>query len=95
MHSGQRGSLHGGSGVAVLRVGQRPQRRGVPVWLHDVDPLTIAHPMGAADDVRQVYRVIGQRGECGLQPGALGRIRRVVVDWFVDGRRDFGDGVHV
>jgi hypothetical protein len=67
----------------------------VPVWLHDVDPLTIAHSMGAADDMRQVDRVIGQRGERGLQSGPFGRIRGVVVDWFVGWRRNIGNRVHV
>lgn len=39
--------------------------------LDDVDALTIAHPVVTADDVREVDRVIGQRGQFGAQPGAL------------------------
>lgn len=36
------------------------QPGGVPVRLHDVDSLAVAHPVSAADDVRQVDGVIGQ-----------------------------------
>ena len=59
-------------GVGVHGVGQGAQRRGMPVRLHDVDPLTVAHPVAAADDVRKVDRVVGQRGQFGAQPGAFG-----------------------
>ena len=45
-------SLHGGGGITMLGISQCAQRCRVPVRLHDVDPFTIAHAMGAADDVR-------------------------------------------
>ena len=48
----------------------------------------------AADDMRQVDRVIGQRAECDLQPAAFGRIRRIIVDRLVGGQRNIGDRVH-
>ncbi len=84
-----------GGGIGVVGIGQRAQRRGVPVWLHDVDPLTIAHAMHAADDVWQLDRVICQRGQRALQPRAFGRIRCVVVDRFIGGQGYIGDRVHV
>ena len=88
------GGLDGRAGVGVHGVGQGAQLRGVPVRLDDVDPLTVAHPVPAADDVREVDRVVGQRGQFGAQPGAFGGLRRIVVDRLVGRQRHLGDRVH-
>jgi hypothetical protein len=66
----------------------------MPVWLHDVDSLAIAHPVPAADDVREVDRVVGQRGQFGAQPVSFRGVRGVVVDRLVGRRRHLGDRVH-
>ena len=66
----------------------------MPMWLHDVNPLTVAHAMRTADHMRQVDRVIGQRAECDLQPAAFGRIRCKIVDRLVGGQGNIGDRVH-
>ena len=55
---GHRG-VDGGGRVGVLGVGEGAQSGGVAVRLHHVDAFTAAHPVGAADDVRQVDRVVG------------------------------------
>ena len=62
--------------------------------LHHVDAFTAAHPVGAADDVRQIDRVVGQLVERGDESGAFGAARCVFVDRLVDRHRNIGDGVH-
>jgi hypothetical protein len=37
----------------------------VPVRLDDIDPLTVTHPVPAADDVGEVDRVLGEPGQFG------------------------------
>ena len=59
------GGLDGRGGVGVHGVGQGAQLRGVPVRLDDVDTLSVAHSVSAADDMREVDRVVGQRGQFG------------------------------
>jgi len=66
----------------------------MPVRLYHVDPRTVAHPVRAADDVRQVDRLAGQRGQGGAQPAAFGRRRGVIVDRLVGGQGNIGDRVH-
>ena len=88
------GGLDGGGRVGVLGVGEGAQPRGVAVRLHHVDARPAAHPVLAADDVRQVDRVGGQRCERVGEPGAFGRAGRVFVDRLVGGQRHVGDGVH-
>ena len=56
----------------------------MPVRLDDIDALTVAHPVYAADDMREVDRVVGQRVQLGTQPGAFRGVRRIVVDRLVD-----------
>ena len=62
---GRHRGLDGRRRVGVHGVGQGAQLRDVPVRLDDVDPLTVAHPMVAADDVREVHRMVGQRAQLG------------------------------
>ena len=57
--------------IGVDGVGQGAQLGGVPVRLDDVDAVTVTHPVSAADDVREVDRVVGQRDQFGAQPGCV------------------------
>ena len=66
----------------------------MPVRLDDVDGLAAAHPVFAADDVRQVDRLVGQRVQRGGKAGAFGAVRGVVVDRLVGGHGHVGDRVH-
>ena len=91
---GGHGGVDGGGRVGVLGVGEGAQYGGVAVRLHHVDAFTAAHPVRAADDVRQVDRVGGQLVERGDEPGAFGAARCVFVDRLVDRHRNVGDGVH-
>src|SRR5262249_15321358 len=53
-----------------------------------------AHAVDAADDVGQVDRVLCERSKLFDDPGALTRIRCVVVDRLVHWKGHVGDGVH-
>ena len=90
---GHRG-VDGRGRVGVLGVGEGAQFGGVAMRLHDVDAFTAAHPVSAADDVRQVDRVVGQFGERGDESRAFGAVRCVFVDRLVDRRGNIGDGIH-
>jgi hypothetical protein len=78
----------------VLGVGEGAQPRGVSVRLDHVDALAAAHAVGAADDVRQVDGVLGERPKLFGEPGAFTRTRCVFVDRFVGRQGHVGDGVH-
>jgi hypothetical protein len=64
------------------------------MWLHYVDAFTAAHPVRAADDVRQIDGVVGQFGERGDEPRAFGNVLCVIVYRRLDRRGNLGDGIH-